>query len=659
MAPYSLPRQRRGGADSSAEPQEIDLDVLVVGAGPVGATAALELLRHGVPPQRLRIIDSASGPASRAKASSLWPRTLELFRYAHPAVFEQFSARATKVEKLRVLERCASGVSELICLHLAGNVSASEIQYMYALEQYATEEILRKALALQGVRVEWNTRLHNLQETNGAVTVSLSEEEAAAKVVRARFVVGCDGAHSQVRHLLDLEFKGETMEELRFFVAHADVTGLPPEVARRDTLSVTLARRGICMAIPFKDGRAEFVFDLPADKIERVFGSGKTDRPTVKHLSQLFEEVFGEGVRVEGDPQWMSAFRIHSRQVDEYCKGRVFMCGDACHIHSPFGGQGMNYGIQDAFNLGWKLGAVLVDAASPVLLKSYTQERYEAGRMLVEVTEKQTKGFVKAIGWRAGSERFTQAMNTVMRAAQDWSVVSAASKGFLVPVMSQLWVGYRRSSITQEHWGVEKWQWSLERVKQRHLMLRSKFTSRVKAGDRVPDVQLEVCGKKQWLHAVCCRNAPFTVLLFEAAEGFEDSKRWHGGLEKDLELLQWELCVLGEGLLECVVVDKTQKEAQKAFGVGGQCLFLVRPDGYIAFRSQPASRSVLVTFLRDRLGLTWVAGCGLEDEPDQEELRLKSIEAAVNRNSALLGLGIVLLLANLGVTYYFSHRLQK
>ena len=641
--------------------EPVDLDVLVIGAGPVGATAALELLRSGIPASRLRIIDAAHGPADLAKASSLWPRTLELFRMAHPSIYTSLVERGVRIDKLTVLERdCESShrraPSTLISLRMDGNVPGSEIQCLYALEQFATEQILRDALQSSGVQVEWNTSLENLQETQQSVKVRVAKEEDSFEEFRARYVVGCDGAHSKVRHLLGVHFKGETLRDVSFFVAHARVEGLPANVAASDTLSVTLTRQGLCMVIPFRDGRKELVFDLSPQKLQRVFGEdfeAQTKVPKETHLQHLLQEIYGEHVRVVEPPQWLSAFFINSRQVEDYRKGRVFMCGDACHIHSPFGGQGMNYGIQDAFNLGWKLGAVLKHNAAPRLLRSYTHERYAAGHELVKATEAQTKGLMAVTKMRSASEAFTKGMNAVLRTAQQLSIVSAASKAFLVPVVSQLWVNYRDSWISKEHWYIEPFQLNFSRLRQRRNAIHAKYLhSRVCAGERAPNVQITHQGASRWLQPMCSQNAPFTVLLFEAAPGYEDSKVWHGGREKDLTLLAWEIRVLGEGLLECIIVGKGEEEAQQAYGVSGQCLMLLRPDGYIAFRSQPASRTALLDFMINQLEFKWLAPSAPEEEDEGDSDKLKSIEARITRNNALLGLSIILLAANLGATLY-------
>ena len=369
-----------------------ELDLLVIGAGPVGLMCALEAKRMGVS-SPMRIVDKTLQPMELCKASTVWPRTLELLKYAHPAVFADMEDYANKVSVISVSRGRAEQqkTEQMARIELKGKFH-SEIKTAFCLEQFMTERFLRKDLGARfDVPVERGITVKHFQDMGDFVRVELHDEKGGVEVVHTKYLVGCDGAHSFTRKNLNLHFDGEAFDKV-FLITHCKIDGLPFVHGEMWTV---LNEHGIAFAVPQPADTWELVFDLSPQQARVFFGAGGPRDPTVDELNKLLaERVPGAptgGGRGIHSPQWLGHFRVNSRQVDRYSVGRVFMCGDACHIHSPVGGQGMNFGMQDACNLGWKLGMVLRGACSPKLLHSYHLERYPVGRLLVMGTEAQTK----------------------------------------------------------------------------------------------------------------------------------------------------------------------------------------------------------------------------------------------------------------------------
>eukprot|EP00211_Chloroparvula_japonica_P004609 CAMPEP_0119155350 /NCGR_PEP_ID=MMETSP1310-20130426/51704_1 /TAXON_ID=464262 /ORGANISM="Genus nov. species nov., Strain RCC2339" /LENGTH=635 /DNA_ID=CAMNT_0007147947 /DNA_START=116 /DNA_END=2023 /DNA_ORIENTATION=- len=633
----------------------VDADVLVAGAGPVGMIVALELVRHGVPADRILLVDKAEGPPQIAKASSLWPRTMELLS-SHERVLERLLEESNHVDQWTMVSRegGSPACEELFKLPVGGTVPDCRYQHMYTLPQFRIEAILRDELGQLGVNVHWGTALEKLREVRDGVIVELSGEAGVVKardvVVKARYVVGADGAHSTVRHLLGLNFPGVSMPNRWFFIAHGRLEGqdlLPP-----DQLYVSMHRHGIGMLIPFKDGTWEILFDLSRERAMEMLGNSKRD-PTLEEFNAVLQDRVCDSARVE-DVQWLSTFLIHSRQVVRYSTGRVFLAGDACHIHSPVGGQGMNYGCHDAFNLGWKLAYVLLGRASAPLLDSYHTERHRAGSVLVHYTETQTAGLMRASRARERSETFSQCLNATLRRAGAMGVFEILSKNWLVPFLSETNVEYRKSALSHEHWELEPLSLSVTRMLHRRQVALSRFfRRRLVAGDRMPDVAL--ADHPEGERTGDFVSGGFTAFFFEARVGWKDSMRWHGGQDVDLNAVAWELAVLTHGLVRCVVVGREEVEAQERFGVHGQCLVLVRPDGYVGMRSQPVCLAAITQYLSHRVGLLEVAHTLPEDWRYSEGGSHEATQLTLSRANNLLALTSILLACNLAYQAYLHY----
>src|SRR5262249_14718643 len=240
--------------------------------------------------------------------------------------------------------------------------------YALMIAQSETERVLEEQLAARGVTVERSVEMTGFADKGTAVGGTLKKADGSSETLTADWLAGCGGAHSTARHGLALAFEGSTMDS-DWWLADGHIAGLEP----KDKLHIFWHRDGILAFFPIVGDRWRVIGDLGV-------ATGSTHRadPTVEEINAMLKQRATPGVTFS-NPIWLSAFRINERKVKDYRKGRVFLAGDAAHIHSQAGGQGMNTGMQDAFNLAWKLALVIEGSARPSLLDSYSPERSAVG----------------------------------------------------------------------------------------------------------------------------------------------------------------------------------------------------------------------------------------------------------------------------------------
>jgi 2-polyprenyl-6-methoxyphenol hydroxylase-like FAD-dependent oxidoreductase len=337
--------------------------VLIVGAGPVGLTMAVELSRFGVD---VRIIDRSTHPTETSRALVIWSRTLELLDRAECT--HAFLAAGIK----------AHGASLRAGQTVLGRPRFDDIEsaYNFALmiPQRDTERLLIEHLRSLGVEVERQTELVSFSEGADCVEAVLSYADGRRETVSLPWLLGCDGAHSAVRHGLGIEFHGSTQGD-DWLIADVRLEGqnAPPD----DEISTFFHRDGPLISFPLPGQRARVI----ANRGKTDLAQPRTD-PTIADVQALIDQRAGGGFNAT-DPVWLTNFRINERKVSQYRFRRIFLAGDAAHIHSPAGGQGMNTGMQDAINLAWKLAMVVHDDARESLLDSYSPERNAVGDMVL------------------------------------------------------------------------------------------------------------------------------------------------------------------------------------------------------------------------------------------------------------------------------------
>jgi len=492
--------------------QQGTVPVLIVGAGPTGLTLACDLLRRGV---ACRVIDKVATPFAGSRGKGVQPRSLEVLDDL--GVLD--AARAAGAAPYPPLRAYAG--SQVVwegVMHERREPSPDVPHPLpLMLPQGLTEEVLRTRLAGLGGRVEFATELTGFEQDGDGVSATLVTAGGAPERLRALYLVGADGGHSSVRKRLGISFEGETHEEDRMLIADLHVDGLEREFwhtwPERETRALKV---GLCplagtntfqLMAPLAPDEAP---ELSLDALQTLFNarSGRTDL-----------RLHGLG--------WASVFRTNIRLAERYRVGRVFLAGDAAHVHPPDGGQGLNTGVQDAYNLGWKLGEVLAGAPA-ALLDSYEQERLP---IAAEVLGLSTR--LHQRGVRSDS-------NAPQRGAET----------------QQLGLHYREGPLARDERDVK---------------------GRVEAGDRAPDAPChDAAGNAIRLFDVF-RGPHFTLLAFGAlpADTVAGLAARYGAKVRVRTVVS-----PGGGSGGHVLVD-THGHARRGYDLEGPALVLVRPDGYI------------------------------------------------------------------------------
>ncbi|MFG3281295.1 FAD-dependent monooxygenase [Streptomyces sp. NPDC048111] len=360
-------------------------DVLVVGAGPVGLSAAAELARHGV---RVRLVDRLSARLPYAKAVGIQPRTLE--------IWDRMGLARSVIEAATPIRGQLTYVNGDERPRIVLDVPP-EVPYGFAaLPQYETERLLEQYLAGLGTRIERETELLSFRQDADGVTAELHSASGGDEEIRVGHVVGCDGAHSTVRKGLGLSFEGGAFP-LGYMLADVETDwDLPPGFSVRsshlaadgsvDDVLVCVPLPGshryrLSMPVPTRAAPADATApSVPADGVSHGITGG--EGPSLSDIQAVVDRL-APAPAVVSHLRWSSTFRISHRIVDRYGEGRVFVAGDAAHIHPPTGAQGMNTGIQDACNLAWKIALVVRGSAGPALLDTYDAERRPVGEEVV------------------------------------------------------------------------------------------------------------------------------------------------------------------------------------------------------------------------------------------------------------------------------------
>ena len=359
----------------------MDTDILIVGAGPTGLMLANQLGRRGV---RAMIIDRHSGPAQQSRAMAVQARTLEIYSKLGIA------QRALELgERAMGANMWAEGQRKARIPVGDIGKSLSPFPFILMLGQDDNERIMGDKLSEWNVAVQWNTELVGLEQQPDHVAVMLKQPDGAMRKITAVWVAGCDGARSPVRELSGITFPGAPYEHV-FFVADTVATGdmVPNE------LNVYLWREGFHLFFPMR-GKDHW-------RVIGILPRSLRDREDVT-FEQVIPHVCKEAGAKLSFPEchWFSTYRIHHRSASRFRDRRCFLLGDAAHVHSPMGAQGMNTGLQDAYNLAWKLALVVQGQADVTLLDSYEAERMPVAQRLLRTTDRAFT-LVVADTWLAG-----------------------------------------------------------------------------------------------------------------------------------------------------------------------------------------------------------------------------------------------------------------
>ena len=487
-------------------PLNTETDVLVIGAGPVGLALASELTRHRA---QCRIIDQADGPSTTSKAIAIHARTLEVL--SDMGIAEPMLAAGIKIRKASI---SADGK---VLAHFNFEEIDSPYPFILDLSQAQTERFLIGHLERLGGHVERGKKLTGFTQDESGVTATLQLSDGSTEMVRAQYLAGCDGAHSEVRQQVGAAFEGSAYPA---FLILGDVK-LEWD-GPNDEFRMFLHADGLLACFPLPDGRARLIADVTTSVHD-----DKTPEPTFEDLQRIFTERASVEAKLS-DPVWLSGFRIHHRKVKQYRHGRVFLAGDAAHIHSPAGGQGMNTGIQDAHNLAWKLALALRNRATPALLDSYSAEREPVAAHVIALTDRMTK----------------------MAAAR--SRVAQEARNLLLPLISGTRLFQRTMTREISEAGIHYRESPV-------VSQRGRFH----------------CGPEAGEHARTfdgCDSARHNLLLF-------------GDCGSIREFVERRYAA------EIVTHCKSAPDPQ--FGSVSHGVYLVRPDGYVGFRSAPPHEDAL------------------------------------------------------------------
>lgn len=492
--------------------------VLVVGAGPTGLVLALRLNRHGI---GVRIVERADGPGETSRAIAVHARTLEGYRQLGLA--EAVVARGIKMTSLHLRE----GGEEVARLDIGEfGEGLSPYPFILSFPQDLHERFLLEELTRVGVRVEYGTELASFVEKPDGVRATLAHR-GRTEELEALWLAGCDGARSTVRHALSIEFPGGTYDQ-RFFVADVRATG----PAADGNFNACLDERDFCLVMPVREaGTIRLIGIVPVELRER-------ESLAFADLGPFLESRIRVHVKTVN---WFSTYNLHHRVADWFRSGRAFLAGDAGHIHSPAGGQGMNTGIGDAVNLAWKLAHVIQGRARPSLLESYEPERIAFARLLVQTTD------------------------TAFSALVDPSLAARLFRTHVVPTLMPFLLGF--SAVRRMAFRTV----SQVRVNYRGGPLASGVAGGVQGGDRLPWVpqgtgdNFEPLATLAW-HVQTYGGPPASFAAALAARGLPLHRFPHGTLAEEA-------------------------------GIPAGAAFLVRPDGYVAVAQGRPDADEISTFL--------------------------------------------------------------
>ncbi len=558
-----------------------ETDILIVGAGPVGLAAACNLRRHGV---NIRIVDQHDGPSAQSKALAIHARTLELLEKLHVA--DMLVSEGRRLDALNVYHQRRK------IMRLDVTELDSPYPFVLSLPQSETERVLIERLRDLGTEVAWGVRFRDFVQTDDRVHVALEDRDGRPLACDCSWLIGCDGAHSAVRTSLGLDFDGISFPE-RFGLADVTITEpLSPHEAQ-----LFLA----------DDGPAG-IFPLPEPETYRLIGAiplnGYDGRPHLEMQLADWQRLIADrgGLELElRDPTWMTSFTIRQSIVAHYRRGRAFLAGDAAHIHSPVGGQGMNLGIQDAINLSWKLAIVCRGDAPATLLDSYEAERRPIGRRVLRATQ-----------WLTRAVTLHGRMITSMRDGLLEALTQSHSvRGRAVAALSMIDVAYPRSPIVGQT-RPSLWHCLASVDEGCSLSEYNAFAHGPAPGSRALDASFtagnQPSGEPRCLFDLL-RSPGHVLLAFEGAQSGPLPAYMCEEIERTADFAMPRIDVVfiarpdsrlevgPAGQIGSMFVTDETGEAHRRYGALGRCLYLIRPDGYVAWRSLPIDLDQLTEYL--------------------------------------------------------------
>lgn len=514
----------------------IKTDVIIVGARPTGLSLACQLVRYEVD---FVILDKREGVTPYSKAIGVHARTLEI--YEQLGLAERAIAEGVITERVRLLEGGeVRGEVELLKV----GAGLSQYPYMLILEQSSNERILDEYLRSHGKQVLWQTELEDFSQNDERVTAQI-KANGEMKTIEAKYLVGCDGARSPVRHALNLKFEGDTFERY-FYVADVEIDW----EYSHDALYGFMAKRS---------GMA--FFPMPGEGRYRIVGAFPEEFS--RDVNEVLFEEIEERVREEAEVDFditrvnrFSTYKVHNRHVERFSSGRCFLAGDSAHVHTQAGGRGMNTGIQDVYNLAWKMAFVLGGNADPKILETYNTERLENARNLLGTTD-------RMFNLITGADFFVSLIRTTIFPPLAKYILSFNSvRERFFKTISQIGISYQSHALSW-HDGDEHFE--------------------VKAGDRLPYLLVDGASIYDRL-----RDPKFHLLIFS------DGENDYTKLRKELEI------EYGDEL--DVYIIPLYPHVEELFGTDKPFQVLLRPDNYLSLVTADISADALTVYFSDAIG---------------------------------------------------------
>ncbi len=519
--------------------------VLIVGAGPSGLMMAAQLLRYGIQPI---IIDGKKGPTAQSRALAVQARSMEIYRQmglADQALQEGIQAETISIQNDK---------EEMVRFSLQNlGQDATPFPFVHLLEQSKNERLLLGFLTLNCCPVYWNTTLTGFSQDETSIKAHLKSDDKRSIVI-ADWLIGADGTPSGVRKQLQINFKGDAYAN-RFYLA-----------------DVEFDQSFIEKQITLKTGNASFTGFFPMKGLNRfrvvaTLPKAFTDREEVR-----FEEVeadLAKSLPAKATIKKCHAFsiyKLHHRMAEKFRDKRSFIIGDAAHIHSPVGGQGMNTGLQDAYNLAWKLAGVINQELQSTILESYAAERMPVARKLLQTTDR----FFNLINSQNAFNRFFR--NNILPKLIRFFWKQEKFRAFGFKMVSQIGIDYRESKIN----------------------LNLSKAENMKAGDRLPFIKIFDEKKKQEtdLHAWCSKPGFTLIALGKLKENdLFNLAKWITQKYPQLNFFYLPFSVKNKSVFDCFELKEDQHKA-----------IIVRPDMYIGYLNDTVHVDLIDQYLEQIVG---------------------------------------------------------
>lgn len=521
--------------------------VLIVGAGPVGLFCANELTRHGVP---CRIIDKKEGISTQSKALALHIRTLECFKAC--GLISDVLEQGQKIRGM-MLKTQYQPIASMTFEGLE-----SHWDYLINLPQNKTESILLNHLKAKSIHVDWQTELVGVSTHADGVTAEIKHKSGDIENNTYAWLIACDGSHSFVRHHFNLSFNGAEYHQ-NWWLADCYIHWDEPQ----DMLQMYPDESGMVACFPMGDSRYRLVMTA----LEGYDGS-----PDFEDIKNAFEQRVSKKAKLS-NPVWVTKFYIHHRQIEQYKLGRVFFAGDAAHIHSPAGGQGLNTGIQDVYNLAWKLALVYKRQLPEKLLDSYHAERFPVGQHVLQTTDRMTRMIL------IKNPMLIKARNLFMK----WILSFQFVQKKMTRSLSELDITYQQSEIVKD----------------------LGHNKRIKAGSFLTGLELVHPNSLETIaFSDALSGIKHHLFLFTGISGHPEKAlyNWAISLQKQYGQVMDVHLVLNEpnGFdTGDIHLWETNKSVQELFRLERPLVVLVRPDQYVGLSQSPIVKSQLEKALQD------------------------------------------------------------